>query len=156
MTGSGKFHLQQISNLTGEILHALIRTALASFRRQSRTVIHLTTFVRTRRDLKVAPTGIRANPGLVWFTMVDPAMRRRIEQAHTTLRVESTDVFDPLIATLTQVMGETPSHRPGMRQRTNTDYFDRIAALDFAISHNDGTHGRGPDPGLDSSLVSGR
>ena len=58
------------------------------------------------------------------------------------LGVESTGVLDPLIATLARVMNETPSHRPGMQHRMTNDYFDRIAALDFAISHDDGALGQ--------------
>jgi len=142
MTGSGEFHLHLISDSTGETLHALARAALAPFQHETEATIHLSVFVRTGRDLETALAGVRANPGLVWFTVVDPAMQAHIEEACTALGVESTGVLDPLIATLARVMGETPSHRPGMQHRLNNDYFDRIAALDFAISHDDGALGQ--------------
>jgi hypothetical protein len=143
MTGSGEFHLHLISDSTGETLHALARAALAPFRHEAEVEIHLSVFIRTGRDLEAALAGVRANPGLVWFTVVDPAIQHRIEDACTALGVESTGVLDPLIATLARFMGETPSHRPGMQHRMNNDYFDRIAALDFAISHDDGAHDGG-------------
>jgi regulator of PEP synthase PpsR (kinase-PPPase family) len=141
MTGSGKFHLHLISDSTGETLHALARAALAPFREEAEVILHLAVFVRTPRDLEVALAGVRANPGLVWFTVVDPAMQAQIEDACTALAVESTGVLDPLIATMARFLGETPSHRPGMQHHMNNDYFDRIAALDFAISHDDGAYG---------------
>ena len=143
MAGNNKFHLHLISDSTGETLHALARAALAPFRHQTRATIHLAVFVRTELDLETALSEVRANPGLVWFTVVDPAMQRRISEACTALGVESTGVLDPLIATLARLMGEIPSHRPGMQHHINDDYFDRIAALDFAISHDDGAHGSG-------------
>ncbi|MCH8166692.1 MAG: kinase/pyrophosphorylase [Proteobacteria bacterium] len=143
MTGNSKFHLHLISDSTGETLHALARAALAPFRTEARATIHLCVFVRTASDLEAALAGVRANPGLVWFTVVDPAMQSRISEACAALGVESTGVLDPLIATLARVTGETPSQRPGMQHRMNNDYFDRIAALDFAISHDDGAHGGG-------------
>ena len=143
MTGNGEFHLHLISDSTGETLHALARAALAPFQHETPATIHLSVFVRTGRDLEAALAEVRTNPGLVWFTVVDPAMQRRIEDACAALGVESTGVLDPLIATLARVMGETPSHRPGMQHRMNDDYFNRIAALDFAISHDDGGHGGG-------------
>jgi regulator of PEP synthase PpsR (kinase-PPPase family) len=142
MTGSGEFHLHLISDSTVETLHALARAALAPFQHETQTTTHLSVFVRTGRDLEVALAGVRANPGLVWFTVVDPAMQAQIEHACTALGVESTGILDPLIATLSRVMGEAPSHRPGMQHRMNSDYFDRIAALDFAISHDDGALGQ--------------
>ncbi len=143
MAGNSEFHLHLISDSTGETLHALARAALAPFRQQTRATIHLAVFVRTEPDLETALSEVRANPGLVWFTVVDPAMQRRISEACTALGVESTGVLDPLIATLARIMGEIPSHRPGMQHRINNDYFDRIAALDYAISHDDGAHGSG-------------
>ena len=143
MAGNNEFHLHLISDSTGETLHALARAALAPFRHQTRATIHIAVFVCTEPDLETALSEVRANPGLVWFTVVDPAMQRRISEACTALGVESTGVLDPLIATLARVMGEIPSHRPGMQHRINNDYFDRIAALDFAISHDDGAHGGG-------------
>ncbi|MHA1529777.1 MAG: pyruvate, water dikinase regulatory protein [Alphaproteobacteria bacterium] len=141
MTGSGEFHLHLISDSTGETLHALARAALAPFRHETQARIHLAVFVRTGDDLDAALDEVRANPGLVWFTVVDPAMQRLIEDACTALGIECTGVLDPLIAMLARVMGEAPSHRPGMQHRMNNGYFDRIAALDFAISHDDGAHG---------------
>jgi regulator of PEP synthase PpsR (kinase-PPPase family) len=147
MAGRGKFHLHLISDSTGETLHALARAALAPFREDVETAIHLTVFVRTPRDLEEALAGVRANPGLVWFTVVDPAMQAQIEHACAALGVESTGVLEPLIATLARFLGESPSHRPGMQHRMNNDYFDRIAALDFAISNDDGAHGGGQGDG---------
>ena len=147
MTGDREFHLHLISDSTGETLDALARAALAPFVGEAKVAVHLSVFVRTARDLKAALAGIRANPGLVWFTVVDPAMHAQIEEACTALGVESESVLDPLMAMLARFIGQTPSHRPGMQHRMNNDYFDRIAALDYAISHDDGAH----DPGAHNS-----
>jgi hypothetical protein len=140
MTGSGKFHLHLISDSTGETLDAMARAALAPFRSEVEVAIHLAVFVRTRRDLETALAGVRANPGLVWFTVVDPAIQGQIEDACAALEVECEGVLDPLIAMLARFIGQTPSHRPGMQHRMNNDYLDRIAALDYAISHDDGAY----------------
>ena len=70
MTGSGDLHLHLISDSTGETLHALARAALAPFSSEVEVAIHLSVFVRTAQDLETALAGIRANPGLVWFTVV--------------------------------------------------------------------------------------
>jgi regulator of PEP synthase PpsR (kinase-PPPase family) len=140
MTGGGEFHLHLVSDSTGETLDALARAALAPFRPEVEVAVHRSVFVRTARDLDAALTGIRANPGLVWFTVADLAMQARIEDACAALGVESEDVLEPLMTMLARFVGQTPSHRPGMQHRMNSDYFDRIAALDYAISHDDGAH----------------
>ena len=87
MTGSGEFHLHLISDSTGETLHALARAALAPFRHAPRATIHLSVFVRTGRDLETALAGVRANPGLVWFTVVDPVTQAQIVDACTALGI---------------------------------------------------------------------
>ena len=143
MTGSGDLHLHLISDSTGETLHALARAALAPFSSEVGIAIHLSVFVRTARDVDTALAGIRANPGLVWFTDVDTAIQALIEDACAALGVESEGVLDPLIAMLARFIGQTPSHRPGMQLRMNNDYFDRIASLDYAISHDDGANDSG-------------
>ncbi|HUS52693.1 MAG TPA: pyruvate, water dikinase regulatory protein [Thermohalobaculum sp.] len=143
MTDSSDFHLHLISDSTGETLDALARAALAPFVSQVKVAIHLSVFVRTARDVETALAGIRANPGLVWFTVVDPAVQIQIEDACAALGVESEGVLDPLMAMLARFIGQTPSHRPGMQHRMNNDYFDRIAALDYAIAHDDGAHDTG-------------
>jgi regulator of PEP synthase PpsR (kinase-PPPase family) len=138
MTGSSDFHLHLISDSTGETLATLARAALAPFQNETKVTTHLSVFVRTVRDLEAALAGIRANPGLVWFTVVDPAMQTQIEDSCAALQVECEGVLDPLVAMLAQFIGQTPRHRPGMQHRMSNDYFNRIAALDYAISHDDG------------------
>jgi regulator of PEP synthase PpsR (kinase-PPPase family) len=138
MTDSSKFHLHLISDSTGETLDALARAALAPFQSEAKVTTHLSVFVRTVHDLEAALAGIRANPGLVWFTVVDSAMQARIEDSCAVLQVECEGVLDPLVAMLAQFIGQTPRHRPGMQHRMSNDYFNRIAALDYAISHDDG------------------
>ncbi len=141
MTDGPRFHLHLISDSTGETLHALARAALAPFRPETEVRTHLSVFVRTERDLEAALAGLRADPGLVWYTVVDPAMRARIDAVCRELGVEHTSVLTPLIDALSRHLGRDPSHRPGLQHEMGSDYFERIAALDFAIAHDDGALG---------------
>ena len=137
MTSDGAYHLHLISDSTGETLDALARAALAPFRPEAEIQLHRSVFVRSRRDLEAALDSVRANPGLVWYTIVDPAMRRRVESVCSELGVTSSSVLTPLIETVARFLGREPSHRPGLQHQVGSDYFERIAALDFAISHDD-------------------
>lgn len=139
MTGS--LHLHLISDSTGETLNALARAALAPFQGDTNVTLHLSVFVRSRSDMETALAGIKANPGPVWLTMVDPDMRSEVERACAGLGVECATILAPLIAMLERLTGRTADHRPGMQHRLNEDYFDRVAALDYAVSHDDGALG---------------
>jgi regulator of PEP synthase PpsR (kinase-PPPase family) len=156
MTVGSEYHLHLISDSTGETLDALSRAALAPFQAEVSVAVHQWVFVRTARDLEAALAGVRTNPGLVWFTVADRTMQAQIDEACSTLGVESQGVLDPLTAMLARFIGQTPSHRVGMQHRMNKDYFDRIAALDYAISHDDGAHNpEAPDIGKLGQRLSG-
>ena len=87
MAGNNEFHLHLISDSTGETLHALALAALAPFRHQTWATIHLAVFVRIELDLETALSEVRANPCLVLFSIVYPAMQLRISEACTSLGV---------------------------------------------------------------------
>ena len=140
MTGQ-THHLHLISDSTGETVHALARAALAPFQDQADVQIHLSVFVRSPRDLKEALTAIRANPGPVWITMVDSVMRAKVETACATMGVETVAILAPLIGMLERLTGHPPNPKPGMQHRMTDGYFDRVAALDYAISSDDGALG---------------
>lgn len=138
MASAGDFHLHLVSDATGETLHALARAALAPFRPETEVRLHLSVFVRTARDLEVALAELRAQPGPVWYTVVDPAMRRLIDAACRELGVSHNSVLTPLIDDLARHLGRPARHLPGLQHQMGSDYFERIAALDFAIAHDDG------------------
>ncbi|MEM8990704.1 MAG: pyruvate, water dikinase regulatory protein, partial [Pseudomonadota bacterium] len=96
---------------------------------------------RSERDLLEALDGIREAPGLVLYTLVDAGHRARLAAEVRALGCEAIPVLDPLIASLARFLGRPPQHRPGMQHRVDDDYFRRIAALDFAITHDDGALG---------------
>lgn len=140
MPASEKVHLHLISDSTGETVHALARAALAPFARADEVEIHLSVLVRSSRDVDAALAAIRAQPGPVWFTVVESTLRRRIAACCNELSLPVADVLDPMITALAGLFGEGPTGRPGLQHRMTTSYFDRVAALDYAISHDDGAH----------------
>ena len=47
-------------------------------------------------------------------------------------------ILDPVVNLLARVLGQATQNLPGGQRRLNTAYFDRVAAVDFAVSHDDG------------------
>jgi len=131
-------HLHLISDSTGETLHALARAALAPFAEAAVVQIHLAVLIRSAADLNAALAEVEANPGQVWFTIADPALRDRITATCADLGVNCIAVLDPLIEAVARALGAPPSHRPGQQHRMTPGHFDRVAAVDYAISHDDG------------------
>lgn len=132
--------LHLISDSTGETLGAMVRACLARF--EGAEVELLTSvFVRSSADMDAALARVRARPGLVLFTIVDPDLRARLEGATTALGVPTLCALDPMMAHLTHFLARTPTAGIGRQHILDKAYFQRMAALDYAMASDDGQLG---------------
>lgn len=130
-------HIHLISDSTGETLHLMSRAALALFG-DSQPGVHVTVFVRSDDDLDTAIEKVRAYPGLVIFTLTEYRIRTRLLAACDEIGVVAVPALDHVISAVSEHLGQDPCYRPGMQHRVTNDYLQRVAALDFAISYDDG------------------
>ena len=75
-SGLKQFHLHLVSDATGETINSVARACVAQFD-QVQPIEHFWNLVRTTRQLEMVIEGIKDNPGLVMFTLVDEKLRRR-------------------------------------------------------------------------------
>ena len=47
-------------------------------------------------------------------------------------------VLDPVVNLFGTVLGQDSQNKPGSQRQLNSDYYRRISAIDFAVSHDDG------------------
>lgn len=141
MPVGAKHHIHLISDSTGETLHAMARAALALFDADD-VGIHISVFVRSERDLNLALQAVREQPGLVLYTMVDPAPRAEIEQVAAELGLPTLPALDAVVSTLARFLSRAPTARAGQQHRLSEDYFKRINALDYTIANDDGALGQ--------------
>lgn len=126
-----------ISDSTGETVSAAARAALSQFRGVDPTY-ELYPFVRTRADLDRIAPHVVARARLLAFTVVDPDLKAAIVDMAQQADLPCVPLLDPLLDGVARVLGLAPSTRPGQQYLVDTDYLDRITAIDFAISHDDG------------------
>ena len=134
-------HLHLISDSTGETIRAIVHAAMARFQDKDVTS-HLSVFVRNMSDLDEALVKLRANPGLVVFTLSDPHLHKTLIDFCEAEGLPVVPALDPVVDGLANLLGQIPLDRPGMQHRLTHDYFDRIEALDFAIQYDDGAIGK--------------
>jgi len=82
--------------------------------------------------------GIKASPGLVIFTLLDPAIRGPLEQACRDLGIPCVSALDPVMDALGSVFDKEGGHEIGRQHTLDDEYFDRIEAMHFAMAHDDG------------------
>lgn len=129
-----------VSDSTGETLSAMARACLAPFDGVSADLA-VSVFVRTEEDLAAAIARIEARPGPVFHTFADRAFRARIEAACQRLGVSALAPLDPVFARLAELFGRQPRPEIGMQHQLDRGYFERMAAIDFAMAHDDGAIG---------------
>ena len=128
-----------MSDSTGETLNALARAACARFTNVL-PIEHIYALVRSPRQLERALEEIGNAPGVVLHTIVDPALRGALESGCVQMDMPCMAALDPLVSALSRYLGATGSARAGAR--LDADYFDRIDALNYALSHDDGQGGQ--------------
>ncbi len=82
--------------------------------------------------------GIKAAPGLVIFTLLDPTIRGPLEQACRDLGIPCVSVLDPVMDALGSVFNKEGGHEIGRQHTLDEEYFDRIEAMHYAMAHDDG------------------
>ena len=132
-----KFHLHLVSDATGETLNTIAKAACAQFEGID-VQEHFYALVRSQRQLERVIDHIREEPGPVYFTIVNPELRRELEAQCLGLGVPYQGVLDGPIAMMKQYLGAAETHRPGAQHEVDQRYLQRMEALSFTIGHDDG------------------
>lgn len=72
--------------------------------------------------------------------MVEPGLRRRLTDLCREAGVYVLDLMGDLIGHLEAVSGVQAVGQPGLYRKLNKDYFERVAAIEYAMAHDDGRH----------------
>ena len=131
------FNVHLVSDSTGETLNALMRAAAAQFD-GTIPLEHNYYLVRSDTQLDRVMAEIEAAPGVVWFTISDPALRQKLEQFCRQRAIQTLPVLDLSIRMLSRHLGIASARRVAGQHTLSDDYFKRIAAIDFALNHDDG------------------
>ena len=131
------FHLHLVSDATGETLNALAKVALVQFDGVD-PIEHMHAMVRSEKQMALVLGTIDRAPGLVMFTLVNPALRDQLEAGCQRLGVPSIAVLDPMLNSLSAYLGAESQGRPGHQHQLDAEYFDRIEAMAYTMAHDDG------------------
>jgi len=135
------FHIHLVSDSTGETLNAMARAVCARFT-DILPIEHIYALVRSPRQLERALEEIAGAPGVVMHTIVDGALRAALEEGCRRHEIPCIAALDPVVAAMSRYLGAPISSRVGAQHALDTDYFNRMEALNYAIGHDDGQLGQ--------------
>lgn len=131
------FHLHIISDSTGETAELVARACLSQFD-DVIPVEHVWNMVRTEEQVDEIIENIQKHPGMVLYTLVNERTRRRLEDGCRRNLIPHVAILDPVLAALGSFLKAKVHARPGRQHAMDEEYFDRIEAMHFALSHDDG------------------
>ena len=138
MSDDNIVNLHLVSDATGETNHQVARACLVQFG-DIRTNEHVWTLVRTPAHIEKILASATENPGPVLFTLVDPELRRILQDGCQRINVPCVSILDAVVDTLSAYLGTAIAQpRPGGQHELDAAYFDRIEAMNFTIAHDDG------------------
>jgi hypothetical protein len=136
-TSMTKFHLHLVSDATGDTLLSLATAALAQFEGMEPDR-HTWPMVRSEVSMAPVIAAIEKNPGVVMFTLVDHHLQEMLRDECQRLQVPCVPVMSPIIGALENFLGVESRELPGRQHVMDAGYFERIDAIHFSLSHDDG------------------
>ena len=130
-------HLHLVSDATGETINSVTRACLVQFEGVE-AIEHVWSLIRTKGQMKKILGRIEENPGPVLFTLVNELLRDQLIEGCRHVDVPCIAVLDPVIHRLASCFGVEISGQPGLQHVLNAEYFGRMDAMNFALSHDDG------------------
>lgn len=131
------FHLHLVSDATGETNNSVARACFVQFE-DVEPIEHNWSMIRTERQLEKVLAGVKANPGVVLFTMLDRRLRTRLEESCREAMIPCISVLDPVLNVLANYLHAEARNLPGRQHMLDAEYFARIEAMDFVMAHDDG------------------
>ena len=135
--GRSYFHLHLVSDATGETLIAVSRAVTAQYQGVA-SIEHVYPLIRNTTQLDRAIAEIETAPGIVLFTLVDPELSGRLQDACKEMGIPCLSVLQPIFSLFESYLGTSSTSRPGAQHMLNAEYFRRIDALNFTMLHDDG------------------
>lgn len=130
-------HIHLVSDSTGETVCSVARAAMAQFDKIEAEE-HVWALIRTRGQVEKVLEAIREQPGAVLFTLVEKQLREMLERGCREIGVPCIPVLSRVVSDLSVYFGMQVSNHPGRQHELDDEYFSRVEAVNFTISHDDG------------------
>jgi regulator of PEP synthase PpsR (kinase-PPPase family) len=126
-----------LSGGSGRTAKQVAEAALAQFSQpNAEIVVHagVRNAAAARRIVRQA----EADGAIICHTLVAPKIRQTVVRETEALMVPAIDILGPLISLLSDQLFVEPRSQPGLSYELNKEQFDRIDAVDFSVTHDDG------------------
>jgi [pyruvate, water dikinase]-phosphate phosphotransferase / [pyruvate, water dikinase] kinase len=126
-----------VSDATGETATRVVAAVEAQFPEQTFVTVRHPR-VETLADLQLALARMEGKRAVVIFTLVELTLREAMRDLCREAKVDFCDLLSEPLAAVAKVSGREARMEPRARPALDENYFRRIAAIEFAVKHDDG------------------
>jgi len=132
-----EFHLYLVSDATGETVESVARACLVQFE-HTQPIEHVWNLVRSQRQIEDVISEIEQRPGFVLYTLVNTEIINQLKTACRKLKIPCVSVLQPIMSSFGNYLHEKGNQQPGRQHTLDEGYYERISAMDYAMTHDDG------------------
>jgi [pyruvate, water dikinase]-phosphate phosphotransferase / [pyruvate, water dikinase] kinase len=130
-------HIYIISGGKGLAGDSVVKSLLVQFPNH-RIPVTIVPDIQTESAVKKTISEAKSNQGVIVHTMVDKSMRNIVNKLCKEMEVPAFDLMGDLSEYLTERLKTEPINQPGLFRKLNQEYFDRIKAIEFTLTTDDG------------------
>jgi [pyruvate, water dikinase]-phosphate phosphotransferase / [pyruvate, water dikinase] kinase len=133
-----KYNVYLISDSTGETLDRIflsLKSQFSSFEYDKKEFA----FVRTEHQIdKVINECKKSQNSIILYTIVETKLAKYISSTSEKANVPCFGVLGNLILSFSKLLNQKAIHKPSAQHVLDDDYYKRIEAIQFTMSHDDG------------------
>jgi len=133
-----KYQIYLISDSTGETLERIFLALKAQFNNIEYKV-HPYSFTRTQHQItKILETAKKNENSIILYTIVDNNLAKYLANQSEDKGLPCFGILGNLILSFSKLLNQKASHEPSGQHVLNEEYYQRIEAIQFTMSHDDG------------------
>ena len=135
---SNTYQIYLISDSTGETLDRIFLAIKAQFENIDYK-INTYSFTRTENQiLKILNEAEKNNNSIILYSIVESNLAKYLANASSEKNIPCFGILGDLILNFSKLLNQKASHQPSGQHALNDEYYKRIEAIQFTMSHDDG------------------
>ena len=132
------YQIYLISDSTGETLDRIFIAIKAQFKNIDYK-IHTCSFTRTENQIfKILSEAEKDTNSIILYSIVDSNLAKYLANTSNAKKIPCFGVLGDLILSFSKLLNQKASHQPSGQHALNDEYYKRISAIQFTMSHDDG------------------
>ncbi len=133
-----KYNVYLVSDSTGETLDRIflsLQSQFKNFKYEKKEFF----FVRTEQQVdKIINVGLKGDNPIILYTIVETKLAKYLSKKSEQASIPCFGVLGSLILAFSKLLNQKAIHKPSAQHVLDEEYYKRIEAIQFTMSHDDG------------------